>query len=222
MSENSYIAVGDIHGCVDTLSSLLDKIGHKRSTFVFLGDYIDRGPDSRGCIAKLMDFSNDHPCVFLRGNHEDMMLEAVRTGKTELWQLNGCQATLQSYDTDARRLQFIPSHLDFIKSTRVYFETADFFFVHAGLNPGMTIDDAKKAPDADHMFMWDRSYLSSPDVVWEKTVVVGHTPMADPILKDKLINIDTGCVYKYKGFGRLTAICLPERELIVQPCIDIT
>lgn len=220
MSE-TYLAIGDIHGCIRTLETLLKKIQNEGSVFVFLGDYIDRGPDPKGCIDVLRGFKRHHTCVFLRGNHEAMLLNAI-AGDYRLWLSNGCHTTLKSYGTDLETLDIPAEHLDFIRSTRLYYETEDYFFVHAGLKPNMKIDEVKKMENNEDQFLWERSQFKSQDTVWEKTVIVGHTPVHQPVLRDKLIDIDTGCVYDKMGYGNLSAIRLPGREIISQICIDDT
>ena len=88
------------------------------------------------------------------------------------------------------------------------------FFVHAGLKPHLTIEENLEQND-EKVFMWEREHLGSESFSWEKTVVCGHTPRPEPINRDKLILIDTGCVYHMQpGMGRLTAVRLPEREFI--------
>ena len=98
-------AIGDVHGCLDQLQRLIERCldhgGGRPSRFVFIGDYIDRGPDSRGVIDFLIAWQSERPEVIcLRGNHEAIMLEAVRTGDGRLWYANGGAATLDSYHID--------------------------------------------------------------------------------------------------------------------------
>ena len=217
------IAIGDIHGCPQSFDALLARIDPSPDDhLLFVGDYIDRGPDSKGVIDRLLDLREDVPCTFLRGNHEAMMIEYLDSGAFSLWRMNGGVSTLQSYLKDENRSEIkIPaSHAEFVRGTKLYHETDDFFFVHAGLKPNLTIKDNLEDPD-EEVLLWERGHLDASEVLWEKTVVCGHTPRPDPINREKLILIDTGCVYHMKpGMGRLTAVYLPEREFIDVPYSD--
>ena len=217
----SLIAIGDVHGCPATLEALLQELSPTpEDHLVFVGDYIDRGPDSKRVIDRLLALKEEQPCTFLRGNHEALMLdyldaggEAAATRALRLWQQNGGQSTLQSY-ADGRTVRLPEAHLDFIHATKRYHETPDFFFVHAGLKPGRTIEENVSAGD-DHTFLWERGHFEAPALAWEKPVVCGHTPQRAPVNRDKLIAIDTGCVYhRRQGLGRLTAVRLPAREFV--------
>lgn len=214
------IAIGDIHGCARTLEALLERLAPTAGDdLVFVGDYVDRGPDSKGVLDRLIALSETHRCTFLRGNHEALMLEYVEEGVYDLWGANGGIATLSSYVGTARQVQIPPAHLAFIRDTVLYHNTPDFFFVHAGLRAGMTIQENLRCGGED-VFLWERSHLGVSDqqLAWEKTVVCGHTPRAEPINRPRLIGIDTGCVYHtHPRMGRLTAVRLPEREFISVP-----
>lgn len=187
---------------------------------VFIGDYIDRGPDSKGVVDYLLEFRNEHDCVFLRGNHEQMLLDAIDHDSYGHWMMNGGDTTLRSYDIKGRQAKFPEEHLTFYRETELYYDTEDYFFVHAGLSPAMTVAEALKAPDRERQFLWERSHLQAPETVWEKTVVFGHTPQQQPILRDRMIGIDTGCIYDSRGYGQLTAVLLPEVEFIQQQKLD--
>ncbi|MCS7014102.1 MAG: metallophosphoesterase family protein [Chloroherpetonaceae bacterium] len=213
-----FIAIGDIHGCLQPLQALLDKLSPASDEIlVFLGDYIDRGPDSKGVIDYLLELREKHPCVFLMGNHEFMMLEYLDFGREAGWSLNGGQSTLDSYTVDGQ-VQIPDSHIEFLHRCVYYYDTDQYFFVHGGLKPTRSIaDNLKLLSPLD--LLWEREHLSPhhlfyEDYAWEKTVVCGHTPRPEPILKEKLISIDTGCVYNYSPeLGRLTAIRLPSLQL---------
>lgn len=216
-ADNTY-AVGDIHGCSDTLKALIGQLPlNDQSVLIFLGDYVDRGPDSRGVIDYLIDLSGQQTCYFLRGNHEDMMLHAMETGNVTNWLMNGAKETLMSYGaTTLGSLRLPDSHLTFLKNTLYYIDTPGFLFVHAGANPDQTLADSIKNRRFED-FIWSRAHLRARKLKWEKTMVCGHTPHDQAILTDKLILIDTGCVYKAPRFARdmgiLTAIQLPSRKL---------
>lgn len=224
MPESSaFIAIGDVHGCAESLKALVGKLDEQtlaERQIVFVGDYIDRGPDSKGVVDYLLEFRREHDCVFIRGNHEQMMLDAIEEGNMGPWMMNGAGDTLRSYGV-SRELGEIPDdHLEFYRDTLLYYETEDYFFVHAGLSPGLTISQALEDESVIRQFLWERSHLTAPETAWEKTVVFGHTPKHDPVLRDNMIGIDTGCVYGSMGYGTLTAVLLPETEFIQQECLD--
>lgn len=212
------IAIGDIHGCVRALEKLLEKLALTPDDhLIFLGDYIDRGPDSKGVIERLLALDQTHRCTFLRGNHEALMLDFLDHGKYDLWYINGGATTLTSYvENNAVR---IPStHEAFIRRTELYYEDEDFFYVHAGLNPHLTIEENKLQGD-ENIYLWERSHFQASFLRWEKPVVCGHTPQSEPLLTEKLICIDTGCVYaKRLAHGRLCGIRLPSRDLVMVGC----
>jgi len=187
--------------------------------FIFVGDYIDRGPDSNKVVEYLMEFSKEVDCIFLRGNHEQMLLDAINDGRMNLWLMNGGQATIGSYGA-RNKLNLPASHQDFFEQTRLYYETEDYFFVHAGLSPAKTIAESVDDEEEVKEFLWERSHLNAFETPWEKTVIFGHTPRPRPLVKDKMIGIDTGCVYDRVGYGKLTAVKLPETEFIQQNCLD--
>ncbi|MFW6157693.1 MAG: metallophosphoesterase family protein [Balneolaceae bacterium] len=220
MSEKSYIAIGDIHGCIQSIKALLDELEqYNGRQYVFVGDYIDRGPDSRGVVDYLLDFRSDHDCIFLRGNHEQMLLDALDHGKDELWKVNGGDVALRSYGV--KKAKDLPKdHLEFYRKTKMYYDTQEYFFVHAGIPPHITIEEATGNKKYEEQFLWERSHLNVMETPWEKTVVFGHTPRPHPINKDKMLGIDTGCVYNSLGYGKLTAVLLPEQKFIQQYCID--
>lgn len=218
------IAIGDIHGCFDECQILVEQLieNHPDRELIFLGDYVDRGPDSKDVLAYLYELEAHRSCVFLRGNHDQFMLD-VYDGVGdwgEVWRNNGAMSTLNSYGImgySPRAMgQYIPAeHIDFLRRTKIYHETDEFFFVHGGIHPYLTVAQAKIGM-TNMGFMWQREHMYAKDRVWEKTVVCGHTIIDDPVIKDNLIAIDTGAYISYigRGQGHLTAILLPEREVI--------
>ncbi|MCD6253932.1 MAG: serine/threonine protein phosphatase [Thermotogae bacterium] len=207
-------AVGDIHGCVQPLRRLIDLINpSKNDTLIFLGDYIDRGPDSRAVVNFLLGLSHDHHCVFLRGNHEGMMIDAVVHGNNlTLWYFNGARATVESYGG----INNIPQrHLEFILNTKFYYEEDDFLFVHAGVKPGIPL--AEQDP-FDMLWIRDEFIYSS----WPlngRRVVFGHTPfLEEPLIMEDKIGIDTGCVYG----GKLSAVRVDDLRVFSVPCHEST
>jgi len=216
-----YIAIGDIHGCLKSLKALWQKISDYNDVkFIFVGDYIDRGPDSKGVIDFLIDIQSDHDCLYLRGNHEQMLLDALEQQAISHWFRNGGEATLASYGSDLNIKNIPQSHLDFIKNTVLYFDTDEYFFAHAGAPPEMTIETSIKSPESQDYFLWGRDHLNALSTSWEKTVVFGHTPRAFPIRRPRMLGIDTGCVYDEIGYGKLTAVVLPDEHFIEQKSLD--
>lgn len=221
MTSQKFIAVGDIHGCVESMEAILQKLEpYYDRTFIFVGDYIDRGPSSKQVVDYLLDFRQKVDCIFIRGNHEQMLLDAFNKGDVSLWMMNGGRTTLESYNLAVDSASLPEDHEQFYKNTRLYYETENYFFVHAGMSPGKTIAQNLEDEEEMHEFLWERSHLNVFETPWEKTVVFGHTPREEPIVKDNMIGIDTGCVYRQRGYGTLTAVKLPEEEFVRQNCLD--
>lgn len=218
-----YIAIGDVHGCADSLKRLMEQLDpqiNERSVLVFLGDYVDRGPDSRGVIEYLLQLREEKDCIFIRGNHDQMMLDAIDKGNRALWMQNGGGTTLESYGLGPDSSEIPQEHRDFLRNTRLYWDTPLYLFVHGGIDPSKSVDEAI-ADDRDKFsFMWERSHINSLSNEWEKTVVFGHTPMTEPLIRDRMIGLDTGCVYRDQGYGILSAMILPQMDLIQQECTD--
>ena len=200
-------AVGDIHGCYDKLLALMEKmdIDFDSDTLVFLGDYIDRGPQSFEVVAYLADLKQRYAnTIFLKGNHEEM-LEKYLSGEDRITYLvNGGQQTLESYMNRPRPEgePAIPSmHLEFFKSLRIYHETQNYIFVHAGLKNKVPLEKQKTED-----LLWIRRRFIESKYDYGKMVVFGHTPLHEPLLLPNKIGIDTGAVYG----NRLTCVRLPE------------
>ena len=233
---NSLYAIGDIHGCLQTLETLIETISPKpEEPLIFLGDYIDRGAKSCEVVAYLLNLAENHPCIFLRGNHEEMLFQYLKFGSQsepgQLWlQRNGGAETLQSYQQNGFE-HFPEAHLNFFQETHITFESLiqdeTYFFVHGGLNPYLSIAENRNSNNKLDL-LWERRHLKPPFLngelpyAWESTVVCGHTPLPSPVSYEKLIAIDTGCVYNYRpDLGKLTAVHLPSRNFIsVQNCDD--
>ncbi len=209
------IAIGDVHGCAQTLDRMLERLSPTAEDhLVFVGDYVDRGPDSRGVIERLLNLSGRQRCTFLRGNHEALMLTYLDGLDGDLWFANGGIATLRSYQSGGQPLEIPESHVDFVRRTQLYLDTPEFFFVHAGLRAEMSIAD-NLARYGENVLLWERGHLAADEVAWEKPVVFGHTPQQQPINRERMIGIDTGCVFfTHPMYGRLTAVRLPERAFV--------
>ena len=223
----SLYAIGDVHGCAQTLDALLDRLALTPEDWVvFVGDYTDRGPDSKGVIERLIRMeaasadSTGPRCTFLRGNHDQMMLDYIEREDFALWRANGGLETLASYTTPTGEIHIPGTHHAFLARTRLYLDTPEFCFVHAGLKPYFTVADNLRHETAE-TFLWTREHLGTPERNWEKTVVCGHTPQPQPIDEPDLIGIDTGCVYvMHQDYGTLTAVRLPQRTFTSVPYAD--
>ena len=213
------IAIGDIHGCLHPLKKLIRQIKPEaEDQLLFLGDMIDRGNHSKEVIDFLIELSSRYSCHFLMGNHELMFLDYLDNCSSDNWLGNGGQATLASYNSlDGCDLE--EEHLLFIRNCRHFIETEHYFFTHGGLDPELSIKDNIRYYKPEE-FCWQRvhmrtTFLESNNYKWEKTVVCGHTAIPVPIMLERLIAIDTGCVYsKNPLMGRLTAVILPERKIV--------
>jgi serine/threonine protein phosphatase 1 len=199
-------AIGDIHGCLDKLISLMGIIDldPQRDTLVFIGDYIDRGPQSKEVVDYLIDLAGQQSrVIFLKGNHEQM-LELYLSGSDRLSFLaNGGYATLSSYSKDISSVEFSPipsAHLDFFNNLRLCYETEQHIFVHAGLKSNVPLEKQDKWD-----MLWIRDEFIYSDFDFGKRVVFGHTPFPEPLVFDNKIGIDTGAVYGNK----LTCVELP-------------
>ena len=198
-----YIAIGDIHGMAATLERLLAHLP-RTGMLVFLGDYIDRGPASRAAVDRLLELERERECVFLRGNHEAMALDAL-AGNAEMeetWYRNGGLQTLRTYD-----YRIPDDHQDFFRRTRPFFADERYIFVHGGLLPGYQPEEMD-----EYLLWWIREPFLSSSYDWGRLVIHGHTPVGSgrPEVRRNRINLDTAAVFG----GRLTALCLPERRFI--------
>ena len=213
-SQGRLFAVGDIHGCPDELRAILKKIAPREGdTVVFVGDYVDRGPSSRDVVEQLLEL-NDGPaeCVFLKGNHEDMMLSFLglpgHYGDSFLF--NGGAMTLDSYgvreDDLEHAVEHLPAqHLRFFERLATSYLRPPYLFVHAGVVPTRHLDE-QQVED----LLWIRQeFIFNPHVLGS-TIVFGHTPMRGVMLDlPYKIGIDTGLVYG----GRLSCIDFTEEVL---------
>ena len=206
-------AIGDIHGCLDKLQDLLEKIAPAKSdTLIFMGDHIDRGEESKQVIDRLIELTSTCHCIFLRGNHEDMFLHFLEWGTNrEIYLLNGGQTTLRSYCGEeilshSLVARLIPmNHRNFFERLSWYHEDAHYIYVHAGLRTGIPLVKQRHSD-----LIWIREEFIRKQTQLDKKVIFAHTPFHDPLVKDDKIGIDTGAVYG----GCLTAIELPQERFI--------
>lgn len=189
-------------------------------TYIFLGDYTDRGPNSRKVIEQMLEFEQEHECIFIRGNHDQMLLDAYENGEWDLWLANGGNTTLGDYNSRPGVFKLPETHYRFFSETKLYWETKNYFFVHGGLNPNLTIAENLEHEHEREEFIWQRDHIHARNNKWEKTVVFGHTPVKKPLIREQMIGIDTGCVYNKRGLAKLTAVVLPEQKFIHQKSLD--
>ncbi|MCS7174743.1 MAG: serine/threonine protein phosphatase [Pseudothermotoga sp.] len=201
--------IGDIHGCSNSLMKLLESLPlTAESKLIFLGDYIDRGPDSKGVLEILLDLSKSYECIFIRGNHEQMLLDYILEGENfDLWLMNGADATLRSYGG----IDKIPKqHIDFIQSTVLYAIKGNDLFVHAGVRPNIPIE--KQNP---FDLLWIRyEFIYSEAPLPSYRIFFGHTPFQEVLIMKDKIGLDTGCVYGNK----LSAIALGTMKVYSSKC----
>ncbi|MCK1625442.1 serine/threonine protein phosphatase [Bradyrhizobium sp. 160] len=221
-------AIGDVHGRADLLQSLLTVIdadlarsAPQRAIQVFLGDYVDRGPDSRGVLDLLIARSKSHETVCLKGNHEVFLLEVLKDpARLQEWRHYGGLLTLVSYgitptmnpsaeqqvELIERLKRALPlEHLSFLQQLPSSFTCGDFFFVHAGVKPGVALDRQK-----DEDLLWIREEFLNCEDRFGKYIVHGHTPVGAPDIRPNRINIDTGAY----ATGNLTLLTIQGDSLL--------
>lgn len=212
-------AIGDIHGMKDKLVGLIDLLPIEADDhLIFIGDYIDRGPDPFGVVEYLVGLRERQRCTFLLGNHESMFLaflgwEGDAYFGADAFRENGGEVTLESYGYSAQAgsLELPSAHEDFYRSLELSYAEGAHVFVHAGLSR-----EVLQVSDVDHA----RAHTTPRDLLWRRdtaelphsvgaTIVYGHTPTPDFQIRWNLpysIGIDTGAVYG----GPLTALRLPD------------
>jgi serine/threonine protein phosphatase 1 len=207
-------AIGDIHGCPDELEAMLDGIAPARGdTVVFVGDYVDRGPAARDVIELLVERKRgDAEIVFLKGNHEDMMLSflGMPGHYGESFLINGGAQTLDSYGVTESTLddaieQIPESHVEFLKNLGTSYLRPPFLFVHAGIQPLRQLEEQ----NVEDMLWIRQEFIFKPHQIGA-TVVFGHTPMRAVMVDlPYKLGIDTGLVYG----GKLSCVEFSEGVL---------
>ena len=220
-------AVGDLHGCADLLAGAFDLIDAdlarskpERAIEVFLGDYVDRGPDAMRTIDLLIDRRNRHETVFVKGNHEALLLSLLDDPQVlPKWIKLGGMTTLMSYgittttkdvlqrgrEVSVALAAAIPtSHTDFLANLVPCFSCGDYFFAHAGVRPGVPLER-----QSEEDLMWIREPFLSSDRDFGKMVVHGHTPSLEPEIRSHRINIDTGAY----ATGLLTVLSIQDDKV---------
>jgi len=200
----SSFVIGDIHGCSEELRHLVDALPFRPGDeVVFLGDYIDRGPDSSGVVSFLIELKvslSENKLVFLKGNHEDMLLSYLELSghHGKMFLLNGGRATVQSYGVSAdnpspNRLQTAmpPAHLEFYQSLESYYLTEPYLCVHAGIHPLKSLQE-----QTDEELLWIRDPFLHRSHNLPYTILFGHTPQHAVLYHlPYKIGLDTGLVY---------------------------
>ena len=219
-------AFGDIHGELEKLDELIEEIPlEPGDRLVFLGDYIDRGPDSPGVIDRLIELQQRFDCTFLLGNHESMLMDFLGWTDSayfggDAFLMNGGDRTLAEYGyfdretADRESFRLPKAHEDFLLSLKLSHLEGDYLFVHAGLNQDQLLCGdlnfaMRKSKPVD--VLWNRTVGDLPHDLGV-TIVYGHTPSEDFGVRWNApfsIGVDTGAVYG----GPLTAIRLPDEKI---------
>ena len=221
-------AIGDVHGCADRLATMHRMVRQDlaerptvQATLVHLGDMIDRGPDSAGVLAAVLEPWAETPAprvVNLLGNHEAMLLDALEGGDPrarDLWMDNGGAETLRSWGISHRapprawRDSIPPRQLGLLRALTLMHRAGGYVLVHAGVRPGVALEAQTR-----HDLLWIREPFLRWDATLPKVVVHGHTPAAAPVLRANRIGIDTGAVLG----GPLTCAVLERRTVAFMQC----
>lgn len=225
-------AIGDIHGRIDLLERTLREIDASlirspadNAFEIYLGDYIDRGPNSRQVLDRLIQRSAARNTIFLKGNHEVYLAQFLQDPAIlSEWRRYGGLETLMSYglkpslrpDASERfelvrglEATFPSSHREFLGNLKLFTDCGDFFFVHAGVRPRVPLIAQREAD-----LLWIREDFLLFEEDFGKIVVHGHTPVREPDVRPNRINIDTGAY----ATGRLSCIMIEQDSVsILQP-----
>lgn len=208
------IVIGDTHGCYNELKALyatLRKNGvynKRKDRLIFLGDYIDRGSDSRKVVGFIKNLQKHNKNVIaLMGNHEDMFLNYLK-GVDDSWTWNGSNATIESYKGYVKHFN---NDIEWMKSLPLYYEDEHFIYVHAGIDVNKPMAEQSK-----HTLLWVREPFIYNHNEYHKRVIFGHTPTfnlnsdSKPVKTyNNNVDIDTGCVFG----GALTALVIEDGEI---------
>lgn len=208
--------IGDIHGSYPVLSTLLAQVLPLAGTLVFLGDYVDRGPQSREVVDTIIALQRQktHRIIPLMGNHDYLFNQYICGGDASIFfQVGGLQ-TLASYGlhpTSSRQEieeKISPDHRAFFHHLPLWWQDTHAIYVHAGLQPGRHLSQ-----QSSQWCLWVREQFLQSDYDFGKPVVFGHTVFDKPFITVNRLGIDTGAVYQ----GHLTALLLPSRQVISIP-----
>ena len=182
-----YIVLTDIHGELAKLENVLSKIEtRKDDVFVFMGDYIDRGPNSKGVVDRILEQSNYNKCIYLIGSHEYALLHSKDDDYYDyLFKNYGGPATVRSYGSFENMFRI---HGEFFKNLKYYYLTDKYLFVHAGINPDYPLE---KQNEVDLVYIRGK-FIYSPHNLKQK-IIFGHTEFQKPYVDEGKIGIDLGC-----------------------------
>jgi serine/threonine protein phosphatase 1 len=204
--------IGDIHGCLGPLQRLLEHLDPdpQQDTLIFVGDYIDRGPASKGVVDYLLTLKARYPrerLIFLKGNHEAMFLDFLAGRERELFLYNGGLSTIKDYWgqdwKNTGELVLPADHRRFYEELLPYCQRGDYIFVHGGLRPGVPLGE-----QVEEDLFWIRGEFIASAADFGGRVIFGHTPFRQPLLQPNKIGIDTGLVYG----NYLTCLRLPQED----------
>lgn len=182
-----YIAISDIHGELNKLENVLSKINIKPDdVFIFMGDYIDRGPDSKGVVDRIIEQANYNKCIYLIGSHEYALLHSPSDDYYKyLFDNYGGPATIRSYGSFNNIFRI---HGDFFKNLKFYYLTDKYLFVHAGINPNYSLENQD---ETDLVYIRGKFIYSKHNL--PQKIIFGHTEFEEPLIQDDKICIDLGC-----------------------------
>ncbi len=221
------IAISDIHGCKKTFIQLLHSIDYTKDDHLFLlGDYIDRGPDSKGVIDTILEMQREgYTVTCLKGNHEAMLLESLKRNDfhyTRNWMFHGGQQTVESFKVSTIS-EIQPNYIDFLQDLEYYHLLESHIIVHAGLNFSLGNPLVNL-----HAMLWERNWYSKINYNWLKhrRIIHGHTPYKTGEIKEMhkninllgAISIDAGCCYS--SLNHLCAYDFTNEHLYFQENID--
>lgn len=220
-------AIGDVHGHYQELTGLVgqlvgDGMEPERDTIVFLGDFVDSGPDSKRVVDQLIEWQSQNPhWVFLMGNHDAMMMDALDheddIPRFSHWLSQGGGETLRSYlgdraMTDAelgRPSVVVPGeHREWLRDLSIFHETDQYIFVHAGLRPPFP-----PGKNTRHDLLWIRERFIHSEHEWGKRVIFAHTPVREPLVMPNKIGINT----LPRDVGKLCAVELDPEDRFAEP-----
>ena len=182
-----YIAITDIHGELRKLNSVLSQIDIRDDDiFVFMGDYIDRGPDSKGVVDRIIELGEKNKCIYLIGSHEYALLHAKQDDYYQfLFDNYGGPATVRSYGSFENIFRI---HGDFFRNLKFYYLTDKYLFVHAGINPNYSLEEQD---EVDLVYIRGKFIYSKHKL--PQKIIFGHTEFDEPYINEDKICIDLGC-----------------------------
>jgi serine/threonine protein phosphatase 1 len=217
--------ISDIHGCFQTFQELLSRIGFSQSDHLYLlGDYIDRGSNSIALLDFLIKARTEgYRIDCLRGNHEQLFLNARQPSHTNLWLRNGGSSVFR--ELGIQQIEDVPEkYFQFAQECPPFIETEDYLFVHAGIN----LHQPKPLEDTESL-LWIRKWEQHPKLenfLQGKKIIHGHTPQPRADIEIRfsqfvpnyhpVLNIDNGCVYAEEGYHHLCCVDLTEMRLYFQ------